>query len=189
MSLYWTFICRRWMACRSPRRSGTIADGRTLPRIIAMTADIEGCSHMPRTARISTTSSRSRSTFTRSASWSRSRRSSARDRLCRHPYRSAQHLPTSSLRQTRPSFFDSLGYEFLSWPSDLGATRLSARGIQATLGDPRFDAILIKEPASAEDLAEHLAAKRAPFASGDRSYRHPGHQGRSRRFQARCAGH
>ena len=53
----------------------------------------------------------------------------------------------------KPSFFDSLGYEFLSWPSDLGTTRLSARGIQATLGDPRFDAILIKEPASEEDLA------------------------------------
>lgn len=52
-----------------------------------------------------------------------------------------------------PSFFDNLGYEFLSWPSDLGATRLSARGIQATLGDPRFDAVLITEPASAEDLA------------------------------------
>ena len=53
----------------------------------------------------------------------------------------------------KTSFFDSLGYEFLSWPGDLGATGLSARGMQATLGDPRFDAILIKEPASAEDLA------------------------------------
>lgn len=53
----------------------------------------------------------------------------------------------------KPSFFDRLGYEFLSWPGDLTATGLSARGMQATLGDPRFDAILIKEPASADDLA------------------------------------
>jgi CheY-like chemotaxis protein len=68
----------------------------------------------------------------------------------------ATHRPTpADLKPTsdRPSFFDSLDYEFLSWPNDLGTTRLSARGIQATLGDPRFDAILIKQSASAEDLA------------------------------------
>ena len=53
----------------------------------------------------------------------------------------------------RPSFFDSLSYECLSWPSDVGPTRLSPRGMQATLSDGRFDAIVIKEPASVEDLA------------------------------------
>ena len=53
----------------------------------------------------------------------------------------------------KPSLFDGLGYEFLSWPDDVGGTRLSARGVQATLSDPRFDAILIKEPASVVDLA------------------------------------
>jgi CheY-like chemotaxis protein len=53
----------------------------------------------------------------------------------------------------KPSFFDSLGYKFLSWPGDLGTERLSARAMQATLGDPRFDAVLIKGPAAPEDLA------------------------------------
>ena len=61
----------------------------------------------------------------------------------------------------KSSFFDSLGYEFLSWPNDLGATRLSARGMQATLGDPRFDAILIKEPASADELSGIGGKKRS----------------------------
>ncbi|HEX9881237.1 MAG TPA: hypothetical protein VGA65_01895, partial [Hyphomicrobium sp.] len=51
-----------------------------------------------------------------------------------------------------PSFFEELGYQLLAWPEDLEATRLSARGMQATLGDPRFDGILIREPASADEL-------------------------------------
>ncbi len=50
------------------------------------------------------------------------------------------------------SFFESLGYQFLVWPDDLEATRLSARAMQATLGDPRFDAILIREHVSADEL-------------------------------------
>jgi CheY-like chemotaxis protein len=53
----------------------------------------------------------------------------------------------------KSSFFDSLGYECLSWPSDVGPTRLSPRGIQASLGDARFDALVISEPASMDDLA------------------------------------
>jgi len=51
------------------------------------------------------------------------------------------------------SFFERLGYQFLVWPEDLEANRLSARAMQATLGDPRFDGILIKKPVSADDLA------------------------------------
>ena len=54
---------------------------------------------------------------------------------------------------TLPSFLEGRGRELLTWPGDLGATRLSSRAMQATLGDPRFDAILIKEPVSAQDLA------------------------------------
>ena len=71
-----------------------VADGRTLPRLIAMTADIEGLSPMPKTARISTTSSQSRSISPRSASWSRSRRRLERSRLCRRPLRRIEQTPT-----------------------------------------------------------------------------------------------
>ena len=62
-----------------------------------------------------------------------------------------------------PSFFEGKGYQFLAWPDDLGTTRLSARTIQATLGDQRFDAILIKEPASEDDLAT-IWRRKALFA-------------------------
>ena len=61
-------------------------------------------------------------------------------------------LPQRAARSP-PSYLDGLGYQFLVWPDDLEATRFSARAMQATLGDPRFDAILIKKPASAEGLA------------------------------------
>ncbi len=62
-----------------------------------------------------------------------------------------------------PSFFDELGYQFLSWPHDLDATRLSARGMQATLGDPRFDGILIREPVTPDELVT-LWRRKALFA-------------------------
>ncbi len=55
--------------------------------------------------------------------------------------------------QAPPSYLEGLGYEFLVWPDDIEATRLSARAMQATLGDQRFDAILIKRPVTAEELA------------------------------------
>jgi len=51
-----------------------------------------------------------------------------------------------------PSYFEELGYHFIAWPDDLDANRISARGMQATLGDPRFDGILIREPVSADEL-------------------------------------
>ena len=40
------------------------------------------------------------------------------------------------------SVFSSPGYNFLRWPDDFDGTRLSARGLQATLGDDHFDAVL-----------------------------------------------
>lgn len=46
-----------------------------------------------------------------------------------------------------------LGYRFLRWPDDLNAHRLSARGIQATAGEGGFDAILVRAPAGAHELA------------------------------------
>lgn len=51
------------------------------------------------------------------------------------------------------SAFEGMGLRFLSWPSDLQASRLSARAMQATLGDARFDAILIEQPATVEELS------------------------------------
>ena len=62
-------------------------------------------------------------------------------------------LKVAAPAPAEPSFLQGLGYQFLAWPDDVGPTRLSARGIQATLGDPRFDALLITEPASKAELA------------------------------------
>lgn len=44
----------------------------------------------------------------------------------------------------RKSPFETLGYNLLTWPGDIDTKHLSARAMQATLGDPRFDGILVK---------------------------------------------
>jgi len=56
-------------------------------------------------------------------------------------------------RVRQPFAVEGLGYEFLVWPDDIDVRRLSARATQATLGDPRFDAILITKPVPIEALA------------------------------------
>ena len=56
----------------------------------------------------------------------------------------------STVRQ--PFAVEGLGYDFLLWPEDIDVRRLSARAMQATLGDPRFDAILVTQPLSVEAL-------------------------------------
>lgn len=66
-----------------------------------------------------------------------------------------------SIRQ--PFAIEGLGYDFLFWPEDIDVRRLSARAMQATLGDPRFDAILITQPVSVEALAG-LWERKALFA-------------------------
>jgi CheY-like chemotaxis protein len=63
----------------------------------------------------------------------------------------------------QPFAIEGLDYEFLLWPEDIDVRRLSARAMQATLGDPRFDAILIAQPASVEALAS-LWDRKALFA-------------------------
>ncbi|NND49449.1 MAG: response regulator [Rhizobiales bacterium] len=50
------------------------------------------------------------------------------------------------------SIISSLGYNFLHWPDDFDGTRLSARGLQASLGDDHFDAVLVCEPPAEGDL-------------------------------------
>lgn len=48
--------------------------------------------------------------------------------------------------------FEDLGHNFLTWPGDIEAGRLSARAMQASLGDPRFDGILVKSAVPLEEL-------------------------------------
>lgn len=50
------------------------------------------------------------------------------------------------------SFLDNLGYQFLSWPDDLEGAQLSSRARQASLADPQFDAILIRAAGPQVDL-------------------------------------
>lgn len=68
-----------------------------------------------------------------------------------------EQLPVERPKSKSP--FDSLGYNFLKWPEDIGSGRHSARAIQASLGDPRFDGILITEPVSLEELGVIWRAK------------------------------
>lgn len=64
-----------------------------------------------------------------------------------------QAAPNISVVAPRPrSPFEDLGYNFLTWPGDIEDGQLSARAMQASLGDPRFDGILIKAPISLEEL-------------------------------------
>lgn len=51
------------------------------------------------------------------------------------------------------SVLERLKREFLAWPEDIDATRLSSRAMQATRGDKRFDAIVLNEPVPVDDLA------------------------------------
>jgi hypothetical protein len=69
----------------------------------------------------------------------------------------------TSAAMRRPLAIEGLGYEFLLWPEDIDVRRLSARAMQATLGDPRFDAILITQPVAVEALAS-LWERKALFA-------------------------
>lgn len=55
--------------------------------------------------------------------------------------------------QEHRSAFENLGYNFLTWPGDIETGRLSARAMRASLGDPQFDGILVREPTSVEKLA------------------------------------
>jgi CheY-like chemotaxis protein len=58
-----------------------------------------------------------------------------------------------------PSHIQKLGYNFLRWPDDFDGERLSARGLQASLDNRKFDAILVRERASTDDLAQIWTTK------------------------------
>ena len=52
-----------------------------------------------------------------------------------------------------PTVLDGMRHKLLAWPDDLDAARFTSRAMQATLGDVRFDALVIKVPVSSDDLA------------------------------------
>lgn len=67
-----------------------------------------------------------------------------------NPLRTVAHTPTLT---TDAGAISSLGYNFLRWPDDFDGSRLSARGLHASLGDNHFDAVLICKPPASNDLA------------------------------------
>lgn len=74
------------------------------------------------------------------------------------------HSGRSEMRPPVPDInnspVQSLGYEFLRWPDDFDGDRLSARFLQAVLDDSRrFDAIVVREPATLEDLGAIWSTK------------------------------
>jgi CheY-like chemotaxis protein len=129
------------------------ANGRKLPRLIAITGDVEGllaheegCEHfdhiIPKPLDIYQVGKLVEE------------QADIADQQAAEARASTQAPRSAAAKAQRPppSFFAELGFQFLSWPEDLDANRLSARGMQATLGDPRFDGILIREPVTTDQL-------------------------------------
>ena len=68
--------------------------------------------------------------------------------------------PRPELPDAANSPIQSLGYEFLRWPDDFDGDRLSARFLQAALDDSgSFDGIVLREPASVNDLSAIWSTK------------------------------
>jgi CheY-like chemotaxis protein len=139
------------------------ADGRKLPRLIAITADVEGllahkggCEHfdhiIPKPLDIYQV-----------GKLVEEQADIAEQQAAQTRAAPASPQPIEAAVSRPPSFFEELGYQFIAWPEDLEANRLSARGMQATLGDPRFDGILIREPVSADELVS-IWHRKALFA-------------------------
>jgi CheY-like chemotaxis protein len=75
----------------------------------------------------------------------------------------AEAAPTTKPAAPVPAILEGLGYKFLMWPDDIDTTRLSSRAMQATLADPRFAALVINTPVTDADLAS-LWQHKALFA-------------------------
>ena len=74
--------------------------------------------------------------------------------------RSSRLQPRPELPDAANSPIQSLGHEFLRWPDDFDGDRLSARFLHAVLDDSgRFDAIVLREPASVDDLTAIWSTK------------------------------
>lgn len=131
------------------------AQGRKLPRLIAITADVEGllaheenCENfdniIPKPLDIYQVGKLVEEQADLADREVEAAQASAAAPVAKIDRQEAQRLP---------SFLEGLGYQFLVWPGDLEPMRLSARAMQASLGDPRFDAIVVKEPVPIEELA------------------------------------
>ena len=64
-----------------------------------------------------------------------------------------QRARLTPVPRSEPSVLKDLGHQFLYWPGDVEPARLSSRAMQATLGDPRFDALVINAAATQAELA------------------------------------
>ena len=140
------------------------AAGRRLPRLVAITADIEGLLASSSSENFDHVIPKPLDIY--EVGKLIEEQAEIADRQAEAGAPPALPLPVGPRAapvQAEPSFFEGLGYQFLSWPDDVGSTRLSARGMQAVLGDPRFDALLIKEPVSKDDLAT-IWQRKALFA-------------------------
>jgi len=69
------------------------------------------------------------------------------------PLVTEHQAPAAVVVTPTPSILDGLSHTFLALPDDLDAAHHSSRALQASQGDPLFDAIAIKAPVSADDLA------------------------------------
>lgn len=127
------------------------AKGRRLPRFVAITGDVEGllahshgCENMdhilPKPLDIYDVSSVVEE------------QAAIRDRQESEKAAPSPVIKIAEAAPRRPSALEGLGYEFIVWPDDLEPTHLSPRAVQASLGDPRFDGILIREHAATADL-------------------------------------
>ena len=134
------------------------ADGRKLPRLIAITADVEGLlSHEEDCENFDNIIPKPLDIYQVGQLVEEQAEAAEKASTAAEPPRARTAAPVTEAARAEerrvPPFLEGLGFEFLVWPEDLDAMRLSARGMQATLGDQRFDAILIKKPVPIEDLA------------------------------------
>lgn len=133
------------------------AQGRRIPRLVAITADVEGLlSHEEDCENFDNIVPKPLDIY--QVGKLVEEQAEAADKLAEQEAGETA-APAAVAEVTRedehrvPAFFADMGFEFLVWPGDLDDVRLSARGMQATLGDSRFDAILVKEPPAIEDLS------------------------------------
>ena len=129
---------------------------RDLPRLIAITADLEGllaheegCENFDLVIPKPLDIFRIGQLLEEQAELRDEQRAEGTEPELQFPKPSAPDAAPARVRQP----FEGLGYDLLLWPEDVDGRHLSARAMQATLGDPRFDAILITRPVSIDGLA------------------------------------
>ncbi len=130
------------------------ATGHKLPRLIAITADVEGLlAHEEGCENFDHIIPKPLDIYQVGKLVEEQAALGDEQRAAGQSEPAAQPQLVARAARAQPSYLEGLDYQFLAWPDDLEATRLSARAMQATLGDQRFDGILIKKPVTAEELA------------------------------------